>query len=434
MKPARGLGYRLGKRVGDIMVAACGLLLMSPVLVGLCVWPGRVLKWVPLGAYVGRGGRVFERFEAVVGGAGGGTTLARMVRHAPDLARVLSGQISLVGPRPIALAEREAFAAYPARFAVPPGLLCLWWLRRRSNMDFGEEGQADCAYVEQAGWRADAAIVLRAALVWAYGAPAATHAACHRISGIRLLNLSQDDMVAAIMAAITRGIPTQVAFVNPDCVNIAARNAPYRHCLKRADWVCADGIGMKIAGRILGREIRQNVNGTDLFPALCQALSHAGRSIYFLGARPGVAQAVAQWASAQYPGLIVAGAQSGYFNAGDEAQVVADIRRARPDVLLVAMGAPRQEAWLARHLGASGAVVGMGVGGLFDFYSGRIPRAPVWLREMGGEWVYRLCQEPGRMWRRYLIGNGVFLARVFTPPRGCWRRSTSARARRWRRG
>ena len=125
-----------------------------------------------------------------------------------------------------------------------------------------------------------------------------------------------------------------------------------------------------------------------------------------------MAEAVARWAKRQYPTLVVAGFRSGYYAPGEEASVVAEIRRARADVLLVAMGAPRQERWLKRHLRHTGAVVGIGVGGLFDFYGGRIPRAPLWLREIGGEWTYRLLQEPRRMWRRYLVGNVAFLWRI----------------------
>ncbi|MEI6414577.1 MAG: WecB/TagA/CpsF family glycosyltransferase [Pseudomonadota bacterium] len=88
------------------------------------------------------------------------------------------------------------------------------------------------------------------------------------------------------------------------------------------------------------------------------------------------------------------------------------MRDAETDVLLVALGAPRQEAWIQQHMEATGATLVMAVGGLFDFYSGRIPRAPLWMRRLGLEWVFRLLQEPGRLWRRYLLGNLVFLFRI----------------------
>jgi N-acetylglucosaminyldiphosphoundecaprenol N-acetyl-beta-D-mannosaminyltransferase len=114
----------------------------------------------------------------------------------------------------------------------------------------------------------------------------------------------------------------------------------------------------------------------------------------------------------RYPGLRIAGARDGYFKSHEEQSVVDDINSSGARILLVAFGAPRQELWLKRWRSELEPPVGMGVGGLFDFYSGRMPRAPVWMREMGLEWVFRLMQEPGRMWRRYVIGNPLFLYRV----------------------
>ena len=242
--------------------------------------------------------------------------------------------------------------------------------------------------------------------------PLVRHDASLTIAKIRLLNLALEDMVAAVLGALACGVQTRIAFVNADCINIAARDGNYLTCLEQFDWVCADGIGMKLAGRVLGRPIRDNVNGTDFFPVLCAALEASGHSLYLLGARPGVAERTAQWVRANYPRVRIAGWESGYFEAAREPDVIAAIRAAGPAVLLVAMGAPLQEKWLTAHLAACGATVGIGVGGLFDFYSGRIARAPRWLRALGGEWAYRLMQEPGRMWRRYLLGNFTFLARI----------------------
>ena len=112
----------------------------------------------------------------------------------------------------------------------------------------------------------------------------------------------------------------------------------------------------------------------------------------------------------RFPEVQISGFRDGYFH--DEESLIKTIRESRTDVLLVAMGVPYQDEWIAANLDRLGVRVAMGVGGLFDFYSGRIPRAPQWVRELGLEWAFRLCQEPGRMWRRYIIGNTVFLARV----------------------
>jgi len=134
----------------------------------------------------------------------------------------------------------------------------------------------------------------------------------------------------------------------------------------------------------------------------------------------GVAAEAARWAQKSYPGLRVAGTQHGYFAESDSEAVIAGIRHSQADVLLVAFGAPRQEAWIRQHFITSGATVAIGVGGLFDYYANRIPRAPLWMRRLGLEWVFRLVQEPGRLWRRYLIGNLVFLGRL-ARIRATWR-------------
>jgi N-acetylglucosaminyldiphosphoundecaprenol N-acetyl-beta-D-mannosaminyltransferase len=414
--PKASRAYRLGKRLLDLGVALSLLILMAPIMLFFLPWlmlRGQVS--LPSREFIGPGaGQI--RLHTLELPPLRNHVLSWLLRRLDPLPRILdllAGRLTLVGPRPIRPAEVDSFGGpeHP-RFGVVPGMVCLWWLRQRSNIDYGSEGEADLEYLSQRNLRRDLSILLRALVALAYGPSTRNGSACQFISGIRLLNLSMDSLLDAIDAALNRGTRTRIAFVNPDCVNIAARNARYRQTLENFDWVCADGIGMKIAGSLLGRPIRQNINGTDLFPRLCAALAVSGHSLYLLGARDGVAEATAQWARARYPELKIAGTHSGFFSAAEEPALVAEIRAARADVLLVAMGAPRQEQWLEAQLETTGALVGMGVGGLFDFYSGRIRRAPLWLREIGGEWVYRLLQEPGRMWRRYLVGNLVFLFRI----------------------
>jgi len=409
--------YALAKRALDAALAGTLLVLCAPVaLVALAPLRQRALPMMAATVCAGRAGRSFVlRRETVRSGDSAATRwLARSaLPDWPVLLSILAGHASFVGPR--ILDAREAAALAPSdrdRFVVPPGLVCYAWLQQRTNIDFDDEAATVRRYLSHRSLATDAGLLLRALAALPYGRPEGTpHAALH-ISGIRLLNLGMDELVAAIETAIETRARTQIAFVNPACVNIAASDPRYRATLARADWVCPDGIGMKIAGRILERPIRQNLNGTDLFPRLCAALERSGRSMYLLGARPGVAADVAAWAQRQFPQLRIAGTHSGYFQGDDEAAAVAAIRDSGADVLLVAMGVPVQDLWLRRNLKGSGATVGIGVGGLFDFYGGRIPRAPQWLREIGGEWVYRLLQEPRRMWRRYLVGNAVFLWRV----------------------
>ncbi|MEO0003542.1 MAG: hypothetical protein RLZZ22_1234 [Pseudomonadota bacterium] len=232
------------------------------------------------------------------------------------------------------------------------------------------------------------------------------------IRDIRLTNLTLEEALDAIHAAVRQRVTTRVAFVNADCVNIAARDAGYLADLRAMDWVFADGIGMKLAGQWLRQPVRANVNGTDLFPRLCEDMARAGQRLFLLGATPGVAQAAGEWAQARHPGLVLAGTQHGYGSADELPALLERIRLARPDVLLVGLGAPRQERWIQAHAASTGASVVMGVGGLYDYYSGRIPRAPLWMRRCGLEWLFRLLQEPRRLAGRYLIGNWIFMLRV----------------------
>ena len=134
--------------------------------------------------------------------------------------------------------------------------------------------------------------------------------------------------------------------------------------------------------------------------------------VFLLGGGPGVAEGVREWLHRSAPGLDVCGVCDGFRAPSEMPGVLESIRRSKPHLLLVAMGAPRQDLWIRESLRRLGVPVVMAVGGLFDFYSGRIPRAPFWMRSLGIEWVFRLLQEPGRLWQRYLIGNLAFMLRA----------------------
>jgi N-acetylglucosaminyldiphosphoundecaprenol N-acetyl-beta-D-mannosaminyltransferase len=238
----------------------------------------------------------------------------------------------------------------------------------------------------------------------------ATAASREEMRGVGISNITMTEALDAIESRFHGDGCTQVSFVNADCLNKAAEDSRYRSVLQRSWLVLPDGIGVKMAGKLLGFKVRDNVNGTDMFPLLCQRLSARSGSIFLLGARPGVPDAVAQWIRRNFPEVVISGVIDG-FRKDDEA-IVAEINAASPDVLLVAKGAPLQEMWIAEHRDSLDARICIGVGGLFDFFSGRIPRAPRWMRRSGTEWVYRLYQEPQRMWRRYLLGNFLFIANI----------------------
>lgn len=202
------------------------------------------------------------------------------------------------------------------------------------------------------------------------------------------------------------------AFLNAHCINIAARDVAYARVLDATDFLLPDGSGMQIAAKMTGRQYKENLNGSDLFPPLCRAAAARSMSVFLLGSQQGVAEAAAQAAVEIAPDLQIAGTRHGYFSKEDEAAVIEEINASGADILLVAMGVPMQELWIEKNKARLKPRLIMGVGAQFDFWSGRIRRAPIALRRMGFEWTWRLAAEPVRMFSRYVVGNPLFLLRA----------------------
>ena len=225
-------------------------------------------------------------------------------------------------------------------------------------------------------------------------------------------------------------IPTRIAFLNAHCANVARKDWKYRDSLKTADALLPDGSGVFLAAKLDQKQLGENLNGTDLFAPLCRCLAFRGIPVFFLGGREGVAAEAAEKAVAQSPGLKVAGTRHGYFSPREEDEVIRQINESGARVVFVAFGVPDQDNWIARVRHRIQAPVLLGVGGLLDFVSGRIPRAPVWMRKAGIEWVYRLKCEPKRMWRRYLVGNVSFVSHAVVYALACRRKALVRRADR----
>jgi N-acetylglucosaminyldiphosphoundecaprenol N-acetyl-beta-D-mannosaminyltransferase len=200
-----------------------------------------------------------------------------------------------------------------------------------------------------------------------------------------------------------------VLYVNVHCMNVFARDPAYREILERADLVYCDGTGVRIAAWVARQRLPERMTGADWIEDLAGLAQQSGMRLYLLGGLPTTARRAADILRERHPGLQIVGTGSGY-GAGSEE--IARINAARPDILLVGMGTPRQEKWIAANRDAIDVPVVWAVGALFDFVSGKIPRGPRWMTEHGLEWVCRLAAEPRKLWRRYLIGNPLFLLRV----------------------
>ena len=181
-----------------------------------------------------------------------------------------------------------------------------------------------------------------------------------------------------------------------------------RKAIDDAHLLTADGQAVVWAARLFGRPLPARVAGADLMEALLPHAARHGYSVYLLGARDEIVRACVDKAQALYPSLRIAGYRNGYFRRDDEADVVAAVRAAAPDILFLGFGTPAKEYFMHHHHRALGVPFVMGVGGTFDVFAGRVARAPRWMQRAGLEWAFRLGQEPRRMWKRYLVGNTRF--------------------------
>lgn len=223
---------------------------------------------------------------------------------------------------------------------------------------------------------------------------------------IQLLGLPVDDLTMAetldvVDAFIASGTVHQHVVVNVSKVVQASRDPEFRRLVAACDLINVDGQPIVWASRLLGSPLRERVTGVDLMEQLFARASERGYRLYLLGARPEVVAAVAARVARDHPGAIVAGYHDGYWAPEDEPAVAEQIRKARPDLLFVAISSPTKERFLARWKGVIEAPFVMGVGGSFDVYAGGVRRAPTAMRRVGLEWLYRVYQEPGRLWRRY---------------------------------
>jgi N-acetylglucosaminyldiphosphoundecaprenol N-acetyl-beta-D-mannosaminyltransferase len=240
------------------------------------------------------------------------------------------------------------------------------------------------------------------------------HSPTSRLFGLDIATAQPADLLRRILGFAARGEHRRVSYVNAHVLNQSFTDDALRSALQRSDVVYCDGYGVRLATKAIGLPVPHRMTGADWIwgvAALCEA---ERRSLYLLGSDAGAAQEAAATLKRWYPRLEVCGAHHGYFEIGTphSERVVEHIAETRPDVLLVGMGTPLQELWVDHYFDRLDAHVVWTVGALFDYVSGRVRRAPPWMADHGLEWIFRLGIEPRRMWRRYLLGNPMFLWRV----------------------
>ena len=234
------------------------------------------------------------------------------------------------------------------------------------------------------------------------------------ILGVRIANASREEAIALIeRLARTRATATRpIYIVNAHTINLAAESLAYRDVLNSGHVVFADGTGARWAARMRGVRLKANLVGTDLVPDLFQATAGRNYRYFLLGADERTISLAGETAARRYPGWELSGFHHGFVQEDAQAlRAIERINAARPHVLLVGMGNPLQELWIHRYRDRLRVPVSIGVGGLFDHWAGNLTRAPQWVRQQGFEWLQLMLQQPHK-WRRYVLGNPKFLARV----------------------
>jgi N-acetylglucosaminyldiphosphoundecaprenol N-acetyl-beta-D-mannosaminyltransferase len=220
-------------------------------------------------------------------------------------------------------------------------------------------------------------------------------------------NVTEDEAIQKIDGFLKAGGPHQVVTTNPEFVMEAQKSATFRAVLEQADLSVPDGFGLLLAARWLGTPLRGRATGVALTYNIAKLAAMNGYRIFFLGAAPGVAEEAASILANRYPGLRIAGCFAGSPHPRHEPFLRQLITAAQPDILLVAYGHPSQDLWIARNQPYLRIPIAMGVGGVYDYISGRVPLAPRPIRAIGLEWLYRLLQQPWR-WRRIMVAVPLF--------------------------
>jgi N-acetylglucosaminyldiphosphoundecaprenol N-acetyl-beta-D-mannosaminyltransferase len=230
------------------------------------------------------------------------------------------------------------------------------------------------------------------------------------ISAIRM-----DDALQAVSGWIRNRQAAYVCVCPVSTVMAAHDDAQIRQLINQAGLATPDGMPLVWICKLLGQRQTRRVYGPDLMLAVCELSGKTGYTHYLFGGNPGVPELLRDRLVARFPGLAVVGVHSPPFGeptADEDEQMMQMINAANPDIVWVGLSSPKQDRWMAQHRARLGAPVLIGVGAAFDFFSGRVRQAPYWMQRSGLEWLFRLSQEPQRLWRRYLLGNTRFVFHI----------------------
>jgi N-acetylglucosaminyldiphosphoundecaprenol N-acetyl-beta-D-mannosaminyltransferase len=237
------------------------------------------------------------------------------------------------------------------------------------------------------------------------------------ILGIRVDLINQDELIGYIINTILGRKRAICANVNVHAINLAQKESWFKEFINHSDVVFCDGFGVKWAASFLNAKDLTRLTPPDWFDLLAEKCAQQGISMFFLGTHQEVIEKARALAVKKHPDLDINGIQHGYFDksrgSAENQKVVETLNSLQPDILIVGFGMPAQEKWIMENWEDLHVCVVIPVGAFFDYYTGETIRAPKWMTDHGLEWLGRLIIEPGRLWKRYIIGNPIFLWRVF---------------------
>ncbi len=234
------------------------------------------------------------------------------------------------------------------------------------------------------------------------------------ILGIDFMNISFNEMADELEHRIAAGEKTFVVTANPEIVMFARGNRDYTKALKAADFITPDGSGIVLASRLRGTPIKERVTGFDLTIELLKRADKKNWKVYLLGGKPDANVEAASRVMEEYPGISLVGKHHGFFD-WEDSSIVESIQALEPDIVLVALGFPKQEEWISTHLNRFTKGIFIGVGGTVDILAGKAKRAPLIWRKLNLEWLYRLLKQPSR-WKR-MLALPMFILSVLKSPR-----------------
>lgn len=209
------------------------------------------------------------------------------------------------------------------------------------------------------------------------------------------------------------GGSVQHVVVNVAKLVYAQKDEQLKEIINACPLINVDGAGVILGAKFLGIDIPERVAGIDLMEKLIEYSAQNGYKPYFFGAKEEIVKKVVEIYKQKYPQLQIAGYRNGYYSEDEEAKVIEAIKGSDADILFVAMGSPKKEIFLNKYSKAMEIPFTMGVGGSFDVVAGKVKRAPMWMQKLHSEWLFRLIQEPKRMWKRYFVTNSIFLGMIF---------------------